>query len=221
MAITVTDEGGAPRAGVDVAAAGGTDRAGKTSAIGQVNFPGLLAGSYRLRFSGESVTTYEREVVVQGGKVLDLDVALHKADSPKVIVESAPAPPPPPPAPAPATPTGPLGQPQNVSIVALLEKEFVGRQPQRESLLSCSRETRTTMLQLNEKLPERAFAGSDSVYYVLGGEGTATINGREARINTHSFLSVPRGTRHAFERRGNRALVLLVVQSGEPCAEAR
>ncbi len=222
MAITVTDAGGSTRAGIDVAIVGGTDRTGKTSSSGQINFPGLLAGTYRLRFSGESVITYEREIVVQGGRVLDIDVALNKADPPKEVVVTPPPPPPPAPAPVPAAASsGPTGQPQNLSIPALLEKEFVGRQPQRESLLSCSGETKTTMLQLNEPSPDRTDADADRIYYVMGGEGTATVNGRESRLDLNGFLSVPRGTRHSFKRRGNRSLVLLVVQSGEPCTEAR
>jgi len=219
MAIRITNEAGNLLEGIEVRVLGSADRAAKSDAGGQVNFPGLPAGTYRLRFSGEPVVTFEREVVVRAGAVSDVDVALTKA---------APAPPPPAPvvvaAPAPAPPresSGPTGQPQAISIVDLLEKDFIGRQPRRESLLSCSGETHSTMLQLNERSPDRAFPDADSVYYVLGGEGTLRMNDRETRINTNGFLSVPRGTRHSFERRGNRPLVLLVVQGGVPCQEAR
>jgi hypothetical protein len=117
--------------------------------------------------------------------------------------------------------TGPTGQPQSLSVPDLLEKEFVGKQPRRESLLSCSGNTRTTMLQINEPLPERRYADGDIVYYVIGGEGTLKQNGRDSRLGTNTFLSVPRGTSHSFERRGNRPLILLAVLGGEACEQAK
>ena len=223
MAITVTSPAGATISGVHVTVLGtlgSTDRSADTNDSGQLNFPGLQAGTYRLRFSGDSVLTYEREVIVPRGGVLSVDVALNPAPKP-------PPPPPPPPAPAPvvaASPkavTGPTGQPQSLSVVELLEKDFVGRNPRRESLLSCSGSTRTTMLQVNEPLPERMYSDADVVYYVLGGEGTMHLNGKDSRITTNGFLSVPRGASHSFERRGNRPLVLLAVLGGEPCETAK
>ena len=108
-----------------------------------------------------------------------------------------------------------------MSVVEVLEKEFVGRNPRRESLLSCSGTTRSTMLQVNEPLPERMYTDADVVYYVLGGEGTMRLNGKDTRIATNGFLSVPRGASHSFEKRGNRTLVLLAVLGGEPCEAAK
>jgi hypothetical protein len=218
MAITVTDQTGATIPGVHVTIFGATDRNADTNASGQLNLPGMQAGSYRLRFAGEKVITYEREVTVTAGRVADVDVMLNPAPKP-------PPPPPPPPAPAPVevpkAVTGPTGQPQSLSIPDLLEKDFVGKQPRRESLLSCSGTTRTTMLQINEPLPERRYADGDIVYYVLGGEGTLKQNGRDSRIATNTFMSVPRGTSHSFERRGNRPLILLAVLGGEACEQAK
>jgi mannose-6-phosphate isomerase-like protein (cupin superfamily) len=77
------------------------------------------------------------------------------------------------------------------------------------------------MIQLNGPMPERLYESGDTVYYVLGGEGTATIEGRRSSIKTNDFVSVPRGTAHAFDRTGKRALVLLAILSGEPCERAR
>jgi hypothetical protein len=116
---------------------------------------------------------------------------------------------------------GPLGQPLSLSVVDLLEKEFVGRQPRRDSLISCSGNLRVQMIQLNEPLPERLYAQVDTGYYVMAGEGTLRLGGRETTLATNSYASVPRGTNHAFARRGNRPFVLLAVFSGEPCEQAR
>jgi mannose-6-phosphate isomerase-like protein (cupin superfamily) len=77
------------------------------------------------------------------------------------------------------------------------------------------------MVQINEPLPTRVYEEADVAYYVLGGEGTMTLNGRDSRIATSAFLSVPRGMPHSFERRGNRPLILLAVLGGEPCETAK
>ena len=156
-----------------------------------------------------------------------------KADMPDLQVEEidvtlnpAPKPPPAPEPPPPqvvlqAPPQGPKGETQTIGIEGLLEKEFIGKDPRRESLLSCSGSERATMIQLNGPLNQRLYENGDTVYYVLGGEGTATIDGRRSSIKTNDFVSVPRGTAHAFDRTGKRALVLLAILSGEPCERAR
>ena len=216
IAITVTDLQGATLEGVEVQVLGATERKGETNASGQVNFPGLQAGTYRLRFSGAPVITFEREVSLRGGQVAALDVALNPAPPPP-----APAPEPAP-APAAAAPNaGPAGEPQTLDVPDLLEKNFVGSMPRRETLLSCSGNTRTTMIQLNQPLPDRLYDTADAAYYVIGGEGTVRIAGRESKLGTNAYVSVPRGTAHAFTRAGRRPLILLMVLSGEPCEMPR
>jgi hypothetical protein len=215
IAITVTTPQGTTITGVHVALMGPTERGGDTDDSGQVNFPGLQPGTYRLRFSGDQVTAFEKEVVVRAGQVSDVDVSLSAAPEPKVV--TAPTPPP-----VPASPSiGPKGEPVTYAIGDLLEKEYVGRQPRRETLLSCSGSERAAMIQLNEALPERLYENADAIYYVLGGEGSVMMNGRETRLGLNGFVSVPRGTSHSFTKRGNRLLVLLSVLSGEPCEQAR
>jgi len=219
MAITVTDPKGATLRDISVSATGPTTRNGETDASGQLNLTGLMAGTYRLRFDGEKVISFEREVAVRGAQVLDVDVTLNPAPEPPP--PPAPVPQPvPAPAPVPAK-VGPKGQPQTVAILDWLDKEFVGREPRRESVLACSGNERTTILQLNEPLPQRLYEDADIVYYVLGGEGNVTLDGRNSRIGTNAFVSVPRGTAHTFEKRGNRPLMLLAVLGGEPCERAK
>src|SRR5262245_66670760 len=102
MAITVTDPAGATLGTVSVAADGPTARNGETNGSGQVNLPGLLAGVYRLRFEGESVVSFEKEVTVRPGQVLAVDVMLTAAKKA-----------PPPPAPAPVVVAPPPAQPKS------------------------------------------------------------------------------------------------------------
>jgi hypothetical protein len=217
MTITVTDPRGATLPGIRVSISGATTRSGETDASGNLNVTGLMAGTYRLRFDGDEVISFEREVTLRAGQVLDVDVFLNPAPEP-------PAPPPPAPAPVAAPPEpriGPTGAPQMISIPDWLDKEFVGREPRRETMLACSGSERTTMIQLNEPMPQRLYEEADIVYYVVAGEGNVTIDGKVSRIPTSSFISVPRGTAHSFERRGNRTLMLLAVLGGDPCERAR
>jgi hypothetical protein len=216
MAITVTDPGGGTLGGVRVQLLGATERRGETNGSGQVNFPGLQAGTYRLRFSGDEVITFEREVTLRGGQIADVDVTLNPAPP-----APQPAAPPPAPAAAPAPQVGPTGMPLTLSVPDTLEKNFVGSQPRRETMLSCSGNTRTTMIQLNMPLPDRLYDTADAVYYVVGGEGTVRIAGRDTTLATNGYVSIPRGTLHSFTRTGRRPMILLAVLSGTPCEEPR
>ena len=220
MAITVTSPQGATLEKIQVQLMGVTARNGVTNDSGQVNVPGLQAGNYRLRFSGDTVTTLERDVALRAGEIADIDVTLNAAPPPKEVHIPAPTPPPAAPAAA-AAATGPVGQLLMLSVPDVLEKEYIGKQPRRESLLACSGTVRTTMVQVNEPLPERLYDTADAAYYVIGGEGTVRINGKEAKLSTNGFVSVPRGTAHSFQRRGNRPLILLAVLGGTPCEEPR
>ena len=53
--------------------------------------------------------------------------------------------------------------------------------------------------------------------YVLGGEGTHKVNGKEIALQAGVFAVVPRGTAHSMTRRGSRPLIFLSVLSGQQC----
>jgi hypothetical protein len=225
VAITVTDPKGATLPGIHVVASGPADREGDTDGSGMLHFTNVRPGTYRVRFSGSRVITFEREITVRAGQTNDVDVMLNLAPVQTPPVATAPQPPPPvipapppPPPPAPVAPAvGPPGQPKVISILDLLDTEFVGRTPRRESSLGCSGNGRARMIQLNETLPDRLYDRAESFYYVLGGEGTIRMNGRDLMLTTGHFAMIPRGISHSFTRRGRRPLILLAVLSGEPC----
>jgi mannose-6-phosphate isomerase-like protein (cupin superfamily) len=193
-----------------------SDRSGDSNPSGQVNFVGMRAGTYRVRFSGAPVITYEREIAIRAGQVANVDVTLNDAPPP------APAPPPPapaPPAPA-AAAVGPAGRPQMLSIVDLVERELIGSsQPRRDTLVACSGNTRTTMVQLNQDQQERRYDSAEIAYYVVAGEGTLRVTGRDTPLEASSFVALPRGSAHSVTRRGRRPLIMLAILSGEPCEE--
>jgi mannose-6-phosphate isomerase-like protein (cupin superfamily) len=217
MAITVTDSQGMTLPDVQVAIMGTSDRTGETNASGQVNFTAMQAGTYRLRFSGERVVTFEKEVALRAGQIADVDVMLSLAPPP-------PAPPPPAPAPEPVAPVtpalGPPGEPRTASIVAMIERDLIpNNQPRRDTLVSCSGNTRTTLVQLNQEQAERLYDTAEVTYYVVAGEGTVRFAGRDAKLAAGSFVSIPRGTAHGIARSGRRPLILLATLSGTECEQ--
>ena len=214
IAITVTDAHGIPVPGVHVDISGGSDRNGETDASGQVNFVGMQAGTYRARFDGAKMIPFEREVIVRAGQPTAIDVTLNPA-------------PPPPPAPKPPPPVvvapviGPPGMPQVLSIIDLAEKQLSGNQARKETLVSCSGNTRTTLVLLNQDQPERLYDGAEVEYYVVAGQGAVRLNGRDNALAAGSYISLPRNTSHSIAHRGNRPLILLAVLSGSPCEQEK
>jgi mannose-6-phosphate isomerase-like protein (cupin superfamily) len=219
MALTVTNPQGVTLPGIRVEVIGASDRSGETNASGQISFPGMQAGTYRVRFTGERVVWFEREVTLRAGQTTNVDITLSVAPPP-------PEPPPPPPAPEPVAPpppaVGPAGEPRSLSLVDLIERDLIqANQPRKDTLVSCSGNTRNTLVQLNQDQPQRLYDTAEVTYYVIAGEGALTMNGRDIAINAGSFLSIPRGTAHAIARRGRRPLILLATLSGTPCEEPR
>ena len=68
MAVTVTDALGTTLPGVRVEILGASDRSGDTDASGQINFTRMQAGTYRVRFSGETVVGFEKEVTLKADR---------------------------------------------------------------------------------------------------------------------------------------------------------
>src|SRR6185503_2441963 len=148
----ITDTRGLPIPEVRVTVAGPSDRSGETNDGGQLNFVGMQPGTYRVRFDGEKVISFEKEVVVRSGQTTTFDAVLNAAPPPPE------APPPPPPAPvAPAAKVGPPGMPQVLSIVDLAERQLSGNQARRETLVSCSGNTRTLLVVLNQDQADRLY----------------------------------------------------------------
>jgi mannose-6-phosphate isomerase-like protein (cupin superfamily) len=117
---------------------------------------------------------------------------------------------------------GPAGQPQTVSIVDLVERELIpGNVPRRETVVACSGNTRTTVVQLNQDQPDRIYDTAEISYYVVAGEGAVRMSGRDTTIEAGSLVSLPRGTAHGVRHGGRRPLILIVTLSGSPCEQAR
>jgi mannose-6-phosphate isomerase-like protein (cupin superfamily) len=212
IALIVTDTSGATLGGIHVELSGPAMKADDTNDAGQVNFPGLEPGTYRLVFTGDNVRGFERELTLKAGEISRLTISLTPTPAPKA------------PAPAAAPPrstVGPVGKPQIGSLGNLADRESKSKDPRHEVLLSCSGNTRNMLLVLNQDQPERNYESAEATFFVLSGQGSARVGALQSAIATGSFIAVPRGTAFTLARQGKNPLTLLWTLSGEPCEQAR
>lgn len=211
LTVQVTNTFGQSLDNVRVTAAGAVARDGVTDAGGLVRFAGMRPGEYRLRLEKEGLFTLEKDVTLAAGKSAAIDATMNEA----------PKPPPPPPAPAPAAaPTGPPGEPRVLSISDFLDKNLIGgREPFKQSPLGCSGVQRSMLVQVREPLAEETDDQLDQSLYVVAGQGTLKLGGREHAISASTFAIIPRGTPFSMTRgRGNAPLIVLLSRVNEPCA---
>ena len=209
FALMVTGRDGAPLGNVKVIVEGPASRDVRTEA-GRIAIENLPAGLYRLRFEREGYVTLEREVAARAGQTVDLKIALTAAPEPAPNPVAAP--------PAPAAATGPANAaPVTVDMVALLEKEFVGRAAGRVSPLACAAGGSATLILIREPLAQHAHADADEFLYVIAGNGTAALGGRVDSLRAGVFVLVPRGVQHTLTASGRTPLTILSTRAGGPC----
>ena len=100
----------------------------------------------------------------------------------------------------------------------VIEKEFVGRAPTRTTPLACGSEGTATLIQLNQPLAEQTHAEADEFLYVVAGEGSASLEGRQQKLSAGILVFVPRGMPHALAPTGRNPLIVLSTRAGEPCS---
>lgn len=213
LTVNITDGGGLPVQGVDVRASGPLDREGTSLAGGLVRFLNLRGGDYRLRFMHSKFVLLERDVTMRPGVSQTIDVMLSPAPSaPEPAAAPAPAPP--------AANTAPPGEPASVAIPDFIERNFIGgRDPLKEDRLGCTASAKTTMVQVNNALPERALPDADEAILVVYGEGTVRLGNRDVSVSSKalSLVVIPRGTVRGITRKGRNPLIFVSVLSGPPC----
>ncbi len=207
--VTVRDPKGENLDGVHLILSGGAEGEYSTAGAGTAVLTGVKEGLYRLRLEHDGFVTLEREFSVKAsGALTAVDIVLTPAPPP-------PPPPPPPPVRAPAV--VPSGPPVSVNIPDFLDRNFIGRDPIKESILACKPAEIVRLLQLRENLAEHVHDKVDEVLYIVAGEGAVRIGGQVMTMKPGSLAVVPLGTPHAVERRGKNPLILLSTLSGATC----
>lgn len=215
LTVTVTDAAGAPIPDVKVSAKGPLDREGMTTGAGQVRMLGLRAGTYRLHFEKDGYVTFEKELTWRAGTPAPV------ADATLTAAPAPPPPPPPPPAPEPPktfVPDLPAGKPTSTSLLDYIERNFISsKEPQKESLIGCSGGAQSWLWQIREPWQGRKHDVAELMLYVVGGDGTLRLDGRDVKVAAGSFAVVPRATTYGFSRSGRNPLIILATLSGPPC----
>ena len=207
--IAVKDQDGTSLSEVRLALSGAGTGEFVTGGAGTVVVPDLKDGVYRLRCEREGFITFEREFTVRGGTYGHIDVVLDPA-------------PPPPPAPEPPPPAAvaPGGPPVTLSVVDFLDRNLIGREPLKESVLACSPLETVRLLQMREGVAQHVHERGDEIIYVVAGEGTARIGDATTPLRAGSLVVVTNGTGHAFERAGKNPLIVVSTLVGAPCEHA-
>ena len=133
---------------------------------------------------------------------------------PVPVVAIVPAPPPEPPPPAAGD-----GPPIHVSIPAFLDKNFIGRDPLKESVLGCTAGATTQMLQLRDSLALHTHADLDEILYVVAGDGVVRVRDETMTLAPGSLTVIPRGLPPTTAP-GRNPLIVLATLAGAACPAA-
>lgn len=212
VVLVVVNETGKTIVDAKVRMHGPVDRGGTTGTTGLVTFDNVPAGTYRARIEAEGSVTFEKEVTVRAGAKSHVEAMMTAA-------------PPPPPAPTPTPTPSPTpsaqalkpGEPRFVLLENPITEMLKAKEPVVERDLGCSGATASRLILARENISLHRHAEIDEVIYVVAGEATLTVTDKEQQIVPGTYALVPRGMSHSLARRGRTPLVLLSVQSGQPC----
>ncbi len=208
FAIVVTDPSGAPVPNVKVILEGPDQRTVRTEG-NRIALENLPSGAYRLRFEREGYTTLERELTARGAAPIDVKVTLTPVPPP--------LPPPAPPVPAEKPKPATDAKPTSSDLLAVIDKEFVGRRAGKTTPLACGDGGAVTLIQINDPVADHSHTDADEFLYVIAGEGAANVNGAAQRLKAGVLLFVPRGVMHRFSQSGRNPLIIMSTRAGEGC----
>jgi len=208
--IAVKDQDGTGLSEVRLLLSGAATGEFVTGGAGTAVVPAMKDGVYRVRCEHEGFVTLEREFTVRAGVYDHIDVVLSPAPPP---------PPPPKPAPEPAPPAAvpPGGRPMTLSVVDYLDKNLIGREPLKESILACNPLETVRLLQMRENIAQHVHDRVDELIYVVAGEGAIKVGEEQNVIRAGSFVFVPNGSGHSIERRGKNPLIVVSTLVGSSC----
>jgi quercetin dioxygenase-like cupin family protein len=105
-------------------------------------------------------------------------------------------------------------------VPTFVERNFISnKEGVKESLLACTGESTSTLVQLREPLTEHSHDTAE-VLYVVAGEATHRVDGKEETLTAGAFSAIPRGMLHSLTRRGRNPVIVISTVSGKPCVES-
>jgi mannose-6-phosphate isomerase-like protein (cupin superfamily) len=208
FAILVSDAEGKPVGDVLVTLTGVVSRTSRTER-GRTVFENLPSGQYKLRFEKPGYVPLDHDVTGRGAKPIDITITL----------EAEPVEPPKPVEPAPPPPPAPVAETRMVvlDMPAFIEKNYVGRAAGKTTPMGCATGGSSTLLQINEPLAQHTHDDADEFLYVIAGQGTARLSGREESLGPAVFLMVPRGMAHTIIAGPKKPLVMMSIRTGAGC----
>jgi carboxypeptidase family protein/cupin domain len=218
LEVKVVDRSGRPIGDAHVIVQGPTSRDETVDQTGTVTLKPMTPGTYRVRAEHEGFVALEKEVALRGAvaptqAILSLSFAPPPPE-PEPKPASSPPPPPPPPA---AAPLGPLGEPRTLSIPDLAERSLSGKDPVKVFPIGCSGASLSRLIVLHDAIPSGANPDAEETLYLVAGEATLTLGGKEQAIAPGWFAIVPRGTNYALGKKGKNPAILLSTVNGRAC----
>lgn len=211
LEVRVSDLAGAPAPGIRVTAEGPLSRASRSNDDGRLTLWAMTPGTYRVRADGDGFVALEKDVTIRPGAPQSVEFALSAAPPPP------PAPAPPPPPPPSHTPTVLPGEPRVLSLPDLAERSLGGREAFKAVALGCSGLSRVRLLVLRENAPPVRRPDVDESLYLVAGEATLQLDGKQQVLSPGWFSLVPRGSEYSLTRKGRNPAVLLAVAAGSSC----
>ena len=77
------------------------------------------------------------------------------------------------------------------------------------------------MIVLRDAIPPTATSDADEMIYLVAGEATMVLDGKEIAFTPGWFGIVPRGTKAGLTRKGRNPAILLSTLNGRPCGGAK
>jgi hypothetical protein len=221
LEIKIVDRSGRPISDAHVVVQGLTPRDETSDKSGIVTLKTMAPGNYRVRAESEGYVALEKEIAVKGAVApMQVLLSLSFAPPPPMPEPKKEPPPPPPPPPAAAAPLGPPGEPRILSIPDLAEHSLSGKDALKVFPIGCSGASLSRLIVLREAIPSGANNDAEETLYLVAGEATLTLGGKEQPITPGWFTIVPRGTNYALGRKGKNPAILLSTVFGRPCGMA-
>jgi mannose-6-phosphate isomerase-like protein (cupin superfamily) len=129
------------------------------------------------------------------------------------------------PAAAPAPVTAPAErslrsiEPRALGLVDFINRNFIGSEPQKVSLLACSDGGTARLIQVKEPLADQQDDTADQLLYVVAGAGAVRVKEQSYKAGSGWFVVIPRSAPHSIRREGRNPLIALVVRLGPACTD--